>query len=194
MDDVFMQFWQTQRDSSAHEEVVTKIFPMGTAEMDLQDGAGKQPDFSFVDDSSSLLNEERTFPTTIFEVAFSETSKKLAVDCGRFIACSVGRGLLAIAIDIKKDSKDNLSSVRFSKWELASIQEIESWPPEDGCNYAGRQLNTLYRSDLGDVISLATSFYCISRVGAGENGAHYAFHAKQVDTILVGSVRINFLR
>ena len=78
MDDVFMQFWQTQRDSSAHEEVVTKIFPMGTAEMDLQDGAGKQPDFSFVDDSSSLLNEERTFPTTIFEVAFSETSKKLA--------------------------------------------------------------------------------------------------------------------
>jgi len=39
MDDVFMQFWQTQRDSSAHEEVVTRIFPMGTAEMDLQDGA-----------------------------------------------------------------------------------------------------------------------------------------------------------
>ena len=80
MDDLFMQFWQTQRDNSAHEEVVSKVFPMGTAEMDLQDGAGKQPDFSFVDDSATLLNEERTFPTTIFEVAYTETSKKTG-DC-----------------------------------------------------------------------------------------------------------------
>ncbi len=94
---------------------MSKIFPMETAEMDLQIGAGKQPDFSFVDDGSSLLNEERTFPTTIFEVAFSETSRIPAVNCGRFITCSVGHGLLAIVINIKKDSKDNLSSVRFSK-------------------------------------------------------------------------------
>jgi hypothetical protein len=191
MDDVFMKFWQTQKDSSAHKEVVSKIFPMGTAEMDLQDGAGKQPDFSFVDDSTSLLNEERTFPTTIFEVAYSETSKKLAVDCGRFISCSVGRGQLAIAIDIKRDAKGNLSTVRFSKWELASIEQID-WPPEDDSDYYGQELDVLCRSDTGDIQSPATSFYCISRVGAGQNMGHYVFHAEQVDTHLVGSFLIGY--
>jgi len=159
-----------------------------TAEMDLQDGAGKQPDFSFVDNSAGLSNEESTFPTTIFEVAYTETSQKVANDCGRFIACSVGRGLLAIAIDIKRDKQGNLANVRFSKWELTSIEVIKSWPPDGDSDYYGQNLDTLYRSDAGDPGAPAKSFYSISRLGTGseEGSTHYVFHAEQVDTVLVG--------
>jgi len=165
---------------------------LGMAEMDLQDGAKKQPDFSFVDNNSDLLPEENTFPTTIFEVAYSEALRKLSVDCSRFIACSVGRGLLAIGIDIKNDSDNRLKTVRCSKWELVSIDLIKAWPPTDGV-YGGQQLDTLYRSDAhakdeaGDLVCPpATSFYCISQVGSEENQAIYAFHAKQVESFLVG--------
>ena len=194
MDDVFMQFWQMQKDSSAHKDVVRKISLMGTSEMDLQDGAGKQPDFSFVDRNADLSNEESTFPTTIFEVAYTETSHKVAVDCGRFIACSVGRGLLAVAIDIKTDAEGNLKTVRFSKWELTSIEAIESWPPEDNSDYSGQNLNTLYRSDGGDPRAPATSFFCISRLGTNveDNPDYYAFHAEQVDSVLVGSLHTDY--
>ena len=187
MDDVFMHFWQSQKDSSAHAELLKTIIPMGTAEMDLQDGAGKQPDFSFVDRSASLVNEEeRSFPTTIFEVAYTESSQKLAVDCARFVCCSVGRGLLAIAIDIRKDTKGKLSAVRFAKWELASIEEVSSWPPADDSVYAGRNLDTLHRSDGSTSPTPATSFYCISCIGTGDKAKHYVFHGKEVDACLVG--------
>jgi hypothetical protein len=182
-----MHFWQSQTDNSAHGEVLKRIHLMGSADMDLQDGTGKQPDFSFIDRSVGLVNEEEwCFPTTIIEVAFTETSLKLAVDCGRFICCSIGRGLLAIAIDIRKDTKGKLLAVRFAKWELSSIEEIGSWPPEGISAYSGKNLDTLYRSDGVDEPTPATAFYCISRIGAGEKAAHYVFHAKEVEACLVG--------
>ena len=71
MGNVLMQFWATLGNSNAHQQVVRNTIPMGTAEIDLQNGAKKQPDYSFVDDNPNLLPEEKTFPTTIFEVAYN---------------------------------------------------------------------------------------------------------------------------
>jgi hypothetical protein len=185
--DVFMHFWPSQTNSTAHKGVLKNILVMGSADMDLQDGTGKQPDFSFIDRSEGLVNEEEwCFPTIIIEVAYTESSQKLAVDCGRYIACSMGRGLLAIAIDIKVDKDGKLVSVRFAKWELDSIEEIETWPPVEGSMFYDRELDKLYRSDDGPPRAPATSFYCICRVGPAANAAYYAFHAKEVEACVVG--------
>ena len=123
---------------------------------------------------------------TIFKVAYTETSQKLAVDCARFVCCSVGCGLLAIVINIRKDTKGKLSAVRFAKWELASIEEVSSWPPGDNSIYSGRKLDTLHRSDGCTSPTPATSFYCIFRIGMEYKAKHYVFHGKEVDTCLVG--------
>jgi hypothetical protein len=201
MGNIFMQFWHSQGSSTAHNDLVRKVDTTGSAEIDLQDGARKLPDFSFCDRDSRLSSEERSFPTTIWEVAYTEATSKLAVDCARFIACSLGRELLAIGVDIKHSEERGirkLASVKCSTWELDHIERISHWPPRAGDKLFGRDLDTLYRSDRHAtaeardlVCPPATSFFCISEVGDQGTRAFFAFHAKETQAFNASYCTLN---
>ena len=171
------------------------INSLGSADIELVDGLKKAPDASFSDSDPRIPLEARSFPTIIWEVALTESTAKLAVDCGRFIACSKGRGLLAIGIDIKhhKDHVNGLPSVRCSIWELEDGNVI-TWPPTSESHpMFGRELDTLYRSDTDDtesVLEPATSFFCISQLGELDAPETIIFIAKEVQNFAV-SVIVN---
>jgi hypothetical protein len=197
MDDIFIRFFRsggTGSDTAANDlEGQGHINSLGSADIELVDGFKKSPDFSFSDSDPNTPPEACSFPTSIWEVALTESSTKLAVDCGRFIACSQGRGLLAIGIDIKHD-QDELPSIRCSMWELEDGELIESWPLTDPSHpMFGRKLDTLYRSDTADdeiLLPPATSFFCISQLGTLDALETIAFHAKVVQDFAV-SVIVN---
>jgi len=201
MGNIFMQFWHSQGSSTAHNDLVRKVDTTGSAEIDLQDGARKLPDFSFCDWDFRLSSEERSFPTTIWEVAYAEAASKLAVDCAQFIACSLGRGLLAIGVDIKHSEERGirkLALVKCSTWELDRIECISHWPPRAGDKLLGCDLDTLYRSDghatakARDLVRPpATSFFCISEVGGQGSQAFFAFHAKETQAFNVSYCTLN---
>jgi hypothetical protein len=60
----------------------------------------KSADFSLVDCTPGLADILAVFPTIVWEVAYTQTSRELAEVCARWIACSLGRVLLAVGIDI----------------------------------------------------------------------------------------------
>ncbi len=60
----------------------------------------KSADFSLADNTPGLPNVFAVFPTLVWEVAYTQPSRELAATCARWIACSLGRVLLAIGIDI----------------------------------------------------------------------------------------------
>ena len=200
MGNIFMQFWHSQGSSTAHNDLVRKVDTTGSAEIDLQDSARKLPDFSFCDRDSRLSSEERSFSTTIWEVAYTEAASKLAVDCAQFID-SLGRGLLAIGVNIKHSEERGirkLASVKCSTWELDHIERISHWPPRAGNKLFGRDLDTLYRSDRHAtaeaqdlVCPPATSFFCISEVGDQGSQSFFAFHAKEMQAFNVSYCTLN---
>ncbi len=124
LDALFIRFFcsgDTSSDVAADDmEGSGSINSIGSADVLLEDRFKKSPDFSFVDSSPNVPLEASSFPTIIWEVALTESSADLVIDCGRFIACSKGRGLLAIGIDIKHDNSSvaGLPSIRCSIWEL----------------------------------------------------------------------------
>ena len=188
MDAIFIRFFRSGgagSDTAGDDlEGQGHINSLGSADIELVDGIKKSPDFSFSDSDPNIPPEARSFPTIIWEVALTESSAKLAVDCGRFIACSQGRGLLAIGIDIKHGNDDELPSVRCSIWELDDGELLETWPPTHLSHpMFGRELDTLYRSDMTNdeiILPPATSFFCISQLGPLNAPETIVFRAKEV--------------
>ena len=200
MNAIFIRFFRSGdagSDEAAHDlEGNGYINPLGSADIQLVDGLRKSPDFSFADSNPDLPLDARGFPTIIWEVALTESSRELAKDCGRFIACSQGRGLLAIGIDIKHAIGDRLPTVRCSIWELDEGEHIEQWPPTQPSDMMfGQELDTLYRSDMyaaADeelVCPPAKSFFCISQLGTLDDPETIAFHAKEMQNFSV-SLRV----
>jgi hypothetical protein len=147
----------------------------------LVDG-GKSPDYSILsdhqDDPSKRFNGENgsagvvAMPTVVVEVGYSESSRDLAEDCGRWICCSLGRVHLAIAIDIKyrfrvKASEENggkeekervLESVECMAWEPKKIERRVTALGQ------GEVVDVLKRAD-GKIWGPAEYYTCVSYIG-----------------------------
>lgn len=75
----------------------------------MADSGAKSPDFSVLDESFSQAHPSSKIagvPTVVWEVAYSETEKKLSEDFGQWISMSDGGVQLANGIDIKCAGKD----------------------------------------------------------------------------------------
>lgn len=159
---------------SAFVEKPDDVIFGGSAMAWLQDGA-KCPDFSIFSDQHpdpSQRFRERDgnadiigCPTVVVEVAYSEKHRDLAVDCGRWIACSLGRVRLAIGIDIdytferKKDSDVEeriLNSITCSTWVIKGIEQNVT-------QRDGEEIDVLMRTD-NQTGKPATQFSCLSLI------------------------------
>jgi hypothetical protein len=141
----------------------------GTTTIKLQKDK-KSADYSLVDATPGQHPIFRNMPTVVVEVAYQETSKKLAEDCGRWIACSLGRVLLAVGFDVKLKNQPEegevpeIDRVVCYFWELVEATRLDALP-------AGVELDTLTRddeyADLADEFAVppATSFHCVSFLG-----------------------------
>ena len=76
------------------------IHSFGAAEMTLANGTKKAPDDSLIDDTPGKPIRLKGWPTVVFEMAWSQTSKELAEICGRWVAGSEAKVNLAIGIDV----------------------------------------------------------------------------------------------
>ncbi len=63
----------------------------------------KSADFTLADTSPGLPDIFKAFPTVPWEIAYKQTSQGLAEACARWIACSLGRILLVVGIDIVEE-------------------------------------------------------------------------------------------
>lgn len=146
----------------------------GTTTVKLQDG-DKSCDHGIFDATQGLKGLFKKFPTVVCEVAFRQSSENLAMVCGRWIACSLGRVLLAVGIDIKLEKEagekgfTDIASVFCSIWELAKAEPLEFDDIPSGV-----ALNVLYRDDkyknkqMLTGIPPSTNFFCISELGVSK--------------------------
>ena len=161
-----------------------------TAAIELENGC-KGPDFMLYDAMPGQNPVFRKHPTVVCEVAFFETTAKLAEDCGRWIACSLGRVQLAVGIDINLEKEmpgkgyRDIADISCYLWELTKAELLEKIPPGD-------TLNSLVRSDkykncqMYTNIPAAASFYCISAIERkGKSPAYVRYDAGVTDKILV---------
>jgi hypothetical protein len=140
----------------------------GSTDVLLVDGI-KSPDFSLYEESD-VRPMVAAWPTVTFEVAYSERRKKLARDCGRYVACSSGKVQLAIGVNIDhypivSGNSRVLKQVMCTFWGLDDVKVF------DTLEGAGQQLDHLTRcdeyTDKDDktfVLPAPTKFSCISRV------------------------------
>jgi hypothetical protein len=101
------------------------IVPGGSGDIHYNIGTGfKSPDASLYEVKPGDANAvDNSTPTIVFEVAYTQSSRKLAIEAARHICLSFGRVLLVVAIDITHRSSDSrsprrhLQSVTWSHWE-----------------------------------------------------------------------------
>lgn len=123
----------TNRQDSAH------IGPAelgGSPTMCLKDGTTKTPDHCLFDPRIQRTTTSRTlplhltsqnaYPTIVIEVAFSETAKKLGLDCARWIGTTNCLVHLALGIDItaktvKKTGERILEAITVSEWTVTNL-------------------------------------------------------------------------
>ncbi len=116
MNSIFIRFFCSRSTGSeAADDLEDRghINSLGSADIELVDGLKKAPDFSFTDSDPTIPLDARSFPTIIWEVVLTEPTAKLAVDCGRFIACSKGHGLLALTSSTTKMVDCQVFNARF---------------------------------------------------------------------------------
>jgi len=140
----------------------------GSTDVPLVDGI-KSPDFSLYEESDSqpLL---AAWPTVTFEVAYAENDRKLARDCGRYVACSSGKVQLAMGLNIEHypiepGNPRKLKRVTCTYWTLDDIKTFVT------LKKSGSRLNHLTRCDSYSdhdeeehVLPAATKFSCVSKV------------------------------
>lgn len=86
----------------------------GSADVALKDGTVKSPDASFYNmtpprdenETIAAMASIQSNPTMVWEITFSETAKKLAKDCGRWVAASGGMINIAVGICIDCGTAD----------------------------------------------------------------------------------------
>jgi hypothetical protein len=117
------------------------IYEGGSADIKLADGV-KSPDYSLYESSDKGAQARmESFPTIVWEVAYSENSRKLAQDAARHICGSQGEILLAIAVDVHVTPSRELQSMSVAFWELEAAEEVVKWKGD---------FNVLTRCDGGD--------------------------------------------
>jgi hypothetical protein len=136
-------------------------------------------------------------PTVVWEVAYSEPSKKVAEDCGRWIACSLGRVLLAISVDIVMekgpDGEQVIKKATCELWELVHSEPLSELSPDD-------VLEELVRSDgLEDHPELildvppSKEFMCISTLSSSkEEGLNQPPHYMKYTAGVTKSFQVQF--
>lgn len=108
----------------------SRIAQCGTADVPLTSGH-KSPDFSLyefkeidTDNNVDGIDDDNSIPTVVYEYAYSQDSKKLALDAARHLLLSRGRVQLVVAINVERqkidgnDTKKGLKRVTWSHWEL----------------------------------------------------------------------------
>lgn len=100
------------------------ILAGGTADVHFANGI-KAPDYSLYENREDLGRaidqDDNTLPTILWEVAYSQGERKLALDAGRVICLTQGGVQLVVVINIthKKDSSPkSLQSVTWAHWEM----------------------------------------------------------------------------
>ena len=137
------------------------ICDSGTADVHLTDGC-KSPDYSlyntvaFQNSESPRDSARRTSsPTVVWEVAYSESSRKLARDAARLICGSQGEVLLAIALNIEHLPNRKLKSVTCAFWEMDDVAYLNATPSN---------LNVLEQCDDNETFGPGTRYSMISVV------------------------------
>lgn len=130
----------------SHFDGLMPIVPYGSTDIPMADSGAKSPDFSVLDESFSRAHPSSKLagvPTVVWEVAYSVTKKKLAEDCGRWVALSDGGVQLANGIDIEYAGKDGpVEELTWTFWELETeiLDSVED----------GQVLSALVREDHGN--------------------------------------------
>lgn len=117
-----------------------RIHEYGSADVYLEDGTTKSPDYSYYDlneppKQSRSETYRRTYPTIIWEVAFSQDARKLGSDCARWVGASGGSINKAIAITIQSLSEPAITerfsgSITVSVWTVHRFihnENTEDW-------------------------------------------------------------------
>ncbi|KJA20182.1 hypothetical protein HYPSUDRAFT_832726 [Hypholoma sublateritium FD-334 SS-4] len=112
----------------------------GTADVKLKDGTHKSPDASYYDltpaPEGSRETEEQAAsiesnPTMAFEIGVSESAKKLAKDCARYVVASGGmiNAALGAWIDCGSEAEGRvLKKVVVALWRLSGFESTDPTP------------------------------------------------------------------
>jgi hypothetical protein len=102
------------------------IDSFGSAEVKLADRTRKAPDYSLVDATPGRPIRLKGWPSVVFELAWTQTSKEVAEVCGRWVAGSEAKVKLAICIDVilkYEKGKDKRSKDKRSKDKKGNNKE-----------------------------------------------------------------------
>jgi hypothetical protein len=113
----------------------------GSAEVELADGTRKAPDQGLLDTTPGGPKRLKGWPTVVFEMAWTQTSKELAVVCGRWVAASEAKVNLAVGIDVilknekgdGKSGQDKKGKNKKGKNKKGKNKEAEVEGGEDEC-------------------------------------------------------------
>lgn len=131
-------------EKTASSADLASIRQGGTADVKLKDGTHKSPDASFYDltpapEGSKETQEEeaniQSNPPMVWEVAVSESPKKLAKDCARYLAASGGMINFALGTWFDCGSREEereLKKVVIWRWQRSNkFDKIENPTAED---------------------------------------------------------------
>ena len=175
------QFYASQLGGS-----VGTLYAGGSADVKLEDGV-KSPDFSLYEEHPKEELVMKAWLTVIWEVGYSENAVDLAKDAARFVACSLRRVQLAIAVKIEHDCPEKasgqccgpLKEVTCAFWEVYDVEEFTT------LEEAGLPLRLLTRCDgvvdKGRTMPPAAQFSCVSEV----EGGYVKFFVSQHDVYKV---------
>lgn len=105
----------------------SKIRAGGSSDIYIYDDV-KSPDYSLYERHGKFSKTTRRYPTIVWEVAYSESRRKLAEDAARLLCLSGGRVLLVVAIDIRASPAParKLESMTWAFWEVTNKVELKA--------------------------------------------------------------------
>jgi hypothetical protein len=105
-----------------------RITDSSKADIRLEDGV-KSPDGSLYETNHKLSPSVARYPSVVFEVGYSENSRKLAMDAARHICMSRFNIQLVIAIDIIHKNNE-LTNVDMAFWEMRDVISAKEFDGE----------------------------------------------------------------
>jgi hypothetical protein len=179
--DIFHQLSANGASYPRHTGHGTTISQGGSAAVDLTKGM-KEPDFSLYETrplNSDLDNTANSKPTIAWEVAYSESEKKLTTDAARLICLSRCGVLLVVALNIDisgtRESRQ-LNSVTWSHWEMDALGSEEIAP--------GKEVRTgklgILEPDCGDGANIPVAYRAIVAKKDGQISVRAAVTEKYV--------------
>ena len=144
------QYWPGSLEGAPQEVGrLPNIMTRPNPDCRLEDRTTKQPDFSLFDYTPTLSPALKDFPTVVWEVARTQSSKSLTEDAARWITASLCRTQLVIAIDIVLDQNPR-SAPRDG--EEDGEGEVESKEGEDQKGWVSTvTLNTIQKKGIKEI-------------------------------------------